>query len=274
MYGAYASGIVNISKARRFFFVVASARSRPWTEVATDLRHVGVEWAGYVRDTVRFVAAIFDEFADFDLALAEGLDDAFLKGDCAVDATSDTIVGCHASNTRPLWRAEPMRTTNGRRACPVVDALDTQAVHGGREAHLIVFAHVVRQQADSHRVERRRVPNICARGVAKHLSDELAHPPFFSRYATIFFFALAGQLPRVRMLLVPIGVAKTAVQQLAQVDYDVATRVSHAAAQIVPWALDHDQFWLANATMQTLQGFDDLGSALIACVVWLVVHVR
>ena len=38
------------------------------------------------------------------------------------------------------------------------------------------------------------------------------------------------------------------------------------------WAYAHDATWLAQTAVQTLQSLDDLGSVLIACVVWLVAH--
>lgn len=73
-------------------------------------------------------------------------------------------------------------------------------------------------------------------------------------------------------VVVPTGVAIVAVQQLARVDYSVATRLSHAAATVVPWALEHEWYALADACMIALQRLDELGNALIAAAAWLVLH--
>lgn len=71
---------------------------------------------------------------------------------------------------------------------------------------------------------------------------------------------------------VPHSVAKFAVQQLAHADYTIATRLSEAAAHVVPWALDHHMYALANTTLWVLQSCDEFGSILICVVVWLVRH--
>lgn len=71
---------------------------------------------------------------------------------------------------------------------------------------------------------------------------------------------------------VPSVVAKVAVQQLARADYSVATRLSHAAAEFVPWALDNECYVLADACILALQRLDELGNALIAITAWLVLH--
>lgn len=70
----------------------------------------------------------------------------------------------------------------------------------------------------------------------------------------------------------PRWMATSAVQQLAHVDYTVANRVSEDVATIVSWAYAHDAPWLALAAMDVLQRFDDIGSLLIAVVVWVVAH--
>lgn len=71
---------------------------------------------------------------------------------------------------------------------------------------------------------------------------------------------------------VPVSIAKVAVQQLANVDYSVATRISHGVARIVPWALDHHYYWIADFCMMALQYLDSAGNELIAGVSWLVLH--
>jgi len=75
-------------------------------------------------------------------------------------------------------------------------------------------------------------------------------------------------------LVVPRAVAAAAVRQLATVDYTVANRVTDDVATIVQWAFAHDVPWVANVAMHTLQRFDDVGSVLIAIVVYVVAHVR
>ena len=72
--------------------------------------------------------------------------------------------------------------------------------------------------------------------------------------------------------VVPRAVAKAAVAQLAQVDYDVATRVSHDVSTVASWAYDHDAPWLATYAVDALRALDEFGSVLIALVAWLVHH--
>ena len=73
-------------------------------------------------------------------------------------------------------------------------------------------------------------------------------------------------------LLPPRPLAVLAVQQLARVDYTVANRVSEDVAALVAWAYQHDAPALAQGAMMGLQLMDNLGSYLIAAVVWLVLH--
>lgn len=72
--------------------------------------------------------------------------------------------------------------------------------------------------------------------------------------------------------VVPRALAKAAVAQLAQIDYDVATRVSHDVSTVASWAYDHDAPWLATFAVDALRFFDDFGSVLIALVAWIVHH--
>lgn len=77
------------------------------------------------------------------------------------------------------------------------------------------------------------------------------------------------------MLLLPTRpLAAWAVHQLARVDYTVANRVSDDVAAAVAWAYAHDAPWLAQKAILALQFMDDVGSGLIAAVVWMVLHTR
>lgn len=60
-----------------------------------------------------------------------------------------------------------------------------------------------------------------------------------------------------------------AVQRLADVDYTVANRVTEDVARVTVWAYHHDLPAVAHAAIHALQTFDELGSLLIALVVWL-----
>ena len=76
-------------------------------------------------------------------------------------------------------------------------------------------------------------------------------------------------------MLTPIvskKVAVYAVKALSQVDYTVATRVSEDVSNIVNWAYDNNQWWIADTSIKLLQSFDDFGSLLISFVVWLVLN--
>ena len=69
----------------------------------------------------------------------------------------------------------------------------------------------------------------------------------------------------------PLGVA--AANALSQVDYSIATRVTHDVAHIIGFAYAHDMPWLARDSVTLLQMFDDIGSILIAFAVWIVHHI-
>lgn len=67
-------------------------------------------------------------------------------------------------------------------------------------------------------------------------------------------------------------VSTFAVARLAEVDYNIANRVSENVASVVAYAYSHDNPQLATVAVEMLQMLDNLGSALITFVVWLVCH--
>ncbi len=76
------------------------------------------------------------------------------------------------------------------------------------------------------------------------------------------------------MLLNNIHLSRTiaifAVNKLAEVDYTIANKVSHDAANIITWSYNHNFPFLSNITINILQNLDNFGSILISFVVWLV----
>lgn len=74
-------------------------------------------------------------------------------------------------------------------------------------------------------------------------------------------------------MLLPIRpIAIEAVRQLSLVDYTIANRVTEDIAKGVEWAYEVDNPILARNLVHLLQTFDDLGSLLIAAVIWIVDH--
>jgi len=73
-------------------------------------------------------------------------------------------------------------------------------------------------------------------------------------------------------LLIPQKICAFAVHQLATVDHSVANVVTRDVSRVVDWSFAHDVKWLAIASVDMLQTFDDLGSFLISMVVWLMHH--
>ena len=73
-------------------------------------------------------------------------------------------------------------------------------------------------------------------------------------------------------LNIPRPVTIIAMNKLAEVDYNVATRVSESVAETVKWAYIHDQPWIAQYAIDGLQTLDSFGSLLIMIVVWIVHH--
>ena len=63
-----------------------------------------------------------------------------------------------------------------------------------------------------------------------------------------------------------------AVDRLADVDYNVANRVTEDVAKVVHFAYEHDMPKVASTAVHLLQIFDNLGSLLISFVVWIVAH--
>ena len=63
-----------------------------------------------------------------------------------------------------------------------------------------------------------------------------------------------------------------AVQILALIDYDVATRVSDAVAEVSIWGYQHDMPYIAQYAIDGLQKLDEFGSLLIALVAFIINH--
>ena len=61
-----------------------------------------------------------------------------------------------------------------------------------------------------------------------------------------------------------------AVQKLALIDYDVATRVSHAVAEVSTWGYEHNLPIVAKYSIDGLQKLDYFGSFLISIVAWII----
>lgn len=57
---------------------------------------------------------------------------------------------------------------------------------------------------------------------------------------------------------------------LSEVDYSVATKVSDNVATVSNWAYEHNQYWLIEKSVETLEQLDNFGSFLIGIVAWLV----
>ena len=72
--------------------------------------------------------------------------------------------------------------------------------------------------------------------------------------------------------IIPKQVGVIAAQQLSNVDYSVATRVSEDMATLIKWSYDNDMWWISPIAIQTLKYFDDIGSLLINMVVWIIMH--
>ena len=82
-------------------------------------------------------------------------------------------------------------------------------------------------------------------------------------------------MPLVTMpvVTVPPSVIAFAADRLAEVDYSVANRVTEGVAFAVHFVYDHHlPHLLVPLLLHTLQTFDDLGSLLIALVIWLGEH--
>lgn len=75
-------------------------------------------------------------------------------------------------------------------------------------------------------------------------------------------------------IIIPRKIAIYSVNKLAEVDYNVANKVSDDVANIVTWSYNHDFPYLANLAIDTLQNFDNFGSILISIVVWIIHHTK
>ena len=71
---------------------------------------------------------------------------------------------------------------------------------------------------------------------------------------------------------IPRPITILAMKQLANVDYNVATRVSESVAETVQWAYIHDVPFVAKYAVEGLQMLDNFGSFLISLVIWIVYH--
>ena len=65
-----------------------------------------------------------------------------------------------------------------------------------------------------------------------------------------------------------------AAHQLANVDYNVATRVSEDVSKVIEWSYNHNLPWLANYAIHSLQYLDHFGSFLIAIVAWIIYNTK
>ena len=74
------------------------------------------------------------------------------------------------------------------------------------------------------------------------------------------------------LINIPRPLTIIAMNKLAEVDYNVATKVSEGVAETVKWAYINDQPWIAQGSIEILQMLDNIGSMLIAIVVWIVHH--
>jgi len=65
-------------------------------------------------------------------------------------------------------------------------------------------------------------------------------------------------------------IAIMAVKNLALIDYDVATRVSHTVAEVSTWGYEHNLPIIAKYSVLGLQQLDYVGSLLISIVAWII----
>lgn len=63
-----------------------------------------------------------------------------------------------------------------------------------------------------------------------------------------------------------------AVQKLALIDYDVATKVSEKVADVSTWSYNHNLPLFAIYSIDGLDMLDKFGSMLIAIVVFIIHH--
>ena len=73
---------------------------------------------------------------------------------------------------------------------------------------------------------------------------------------------------------IPRPIAVVAAHQLANVDYNVATRVSEDVSNVIEWSYNHNLPILANYAMHSLQYLDQFGSFLISIVAWIIYNTK
>lgn len=73
---------------------------------------------------------------------------------------------------------------------------------------------------------------------------------------------------------IPRPITIFAANKLADVDYNIANPVTDVVAEIVKWGYNNEQIWICNFAVEGLQFFDNMGSLLIAIVVWMVEHTK
>lgn len=72
------------------------------------------------------------------------------------------------------------------------------------------------------------------------------------------------------LIHIPRPITIFAMNQLANVDYNVATKVSDIVAETVKWGYQHDLPIVSKYAIDGLQMLDNFGSTLISIVVWIV----
>ena len=72
------------------------------------------------------------------------------------------------------------------------------------------------------------------------------------------------------LINIPRPITIFPMQQLSNVDYNIATKVSEDVASTVTWSYNHNLPILAEFSINLLQTFDNFGSLLIGIVVWIV----
>tara|TARA_Y100001970_G_scaffold113452_1_gene141469 strand:- start:7314 stop:7553 length:240 start_codon:yes stop_codon:yes gene_type:complete len=73
---------------------------------------------------------------------------------------------------------------------------------------------------------------------------------------------------------IPRPITIFAIDKLAEMDYNVATRMSEGVAEIIKWGYIHEQPWICNYAIEGLQKLDYLGSLFIGIVAWIVMHTK
>ena len=74
------------------------------------------------------------------------------------------------------------------------------------------------------------------------------------------------------LINIPRSYTIIAMNKLAEVDYNVASKVSDGVAETVKWGYNHDLPIISNFAIEGLQILDNFGSILISIVVWIVHH--